>query len=365
MGQRVFVVRLPCHISAPLRSCVSEGGVLVELMHTDDDLMAVNTQEWDLVARLLAVVAPHEDGACPGAQLSRHRASRIWTLTDGTVKVDVRCGGTIPGLGEPVWMTARAVWFAVETAKEDGPFCGVTIDDRRDENGTVAAVVAGDGYDAKFDLPYQDPVPTLRPPAPDAVLATVITDMRALRRALTAAVLTPIGVPVSGPPVGTFSLERDALVLTGTDRRGVDREAEVRVRGDVQRELSVAIDVQLRVGLVPLLSIVEELPSGEVIVSLVSSGELWLIAGPCRVVLEGELRQLDPYDADGVIFLVGHVQGTDEAVLSLQGGCPVDDTIVWLESAPEDYGSVEGIEEHYEIVWFAEPEPYGVSTIDD
>ena len=27
--------------------------------------------------------------------------------------------------------------------------------------------------------------------------------------------------------------------------------------------------------------------------------------------------------------------------------------------------AVEGIEEHYEIVWFAEPEPYGVSTIDD
>ena len=337
----------------------------MELMHTDDDLMAVNTQEWDLVARLLAVVAPHEDGACPGAQLSRHRASRIWTLTDGTMTVDVRCGGTIPGLGEPVWMTARAVWFAVSTAVEDGPFCRVTIDDRRDENGTVTAEVSGDGYDARFDLPYRDPIPTLRPPVPDAVLATVTTDVAAFRRALRAAVLTPIGVPVSGPPVGTFSLERDALVLTGTDRRGVDREAEVRVRGDVQSELSVAIDVQLSVELAPLLSILEELPSGEVIVSLVSSGELWLIAGPCRVVLEGELRQLDPYDADGVIFLVGHVQGTDEAVLSLQGGCPVDDTIVWLESAPEDYGSVEGIEEHYEIVWFAEPEPYGVSTIDD
>ncbi len=146
-------------------------------MHTDDDVMAVNTQEWDLVARLLAVVAPHEDGACPGAQLSRHRASRIWTLTDGTMTVDVRCGGTIPGLGEPVWMTARAVWFAASTAVEDGPFCRVTIDDRRDENGTVTAEVSGDGYDARFDLPYRDPIPTLRPPVPDAVLATVTTDM--------------------------------------------------------------------------------------------------------------------------------------------------------------------------------------------
>ena len=96
--------------------------------------------------------------------------------------------------------------------------------------------------------------------------------------------------------------------------------------------------MQLRIELAPLLAIVDQLPWGEVIVVLTSVGELWLIAGPCRVVLRGELRQLDPYDKDGVIFLVGRVEGTDEPVLSLHGGCPVDDTIVWLESEPDDYG---------------------------
>ena len=333
-------------------------------MHTDDDVMAINTEEWDLVARLLEAMSPREDGPYPGAQLSRFRSGRIWTITDGTMTVDVRCGGSIPGLGEPVWMTARAVWFAVETAKEDGPFCRVTIDDRRDENGTVAAVVAGDGCDGKSDLPYKDPIPTLRPPEPDAVLATVTTDMRALRRAVKAAALTPVGVPVSGPPVGTFSIWGDALVLVGTDRRGIDRESKVRLRGDV-RELDPGVDVQLRIELAPLLAIMDQLPWGEAIVSLASPGELWLIAGPCRVVLRGELRQLDPYDKDGVIFLVGRVEGTDEAVLSLQGGCPVDDTIVWLESAPDDWGRLERIEELHDIVWYAEPEPYGVGTVDD
>lgn len=335
------------------------------MMHTDDDVMAVNTEEWDLVARLLAVMSPREDGPCPGAQLSRYRAGRLWSLTDGNVTVDLRCGGSIPGLGEPVWMTARAVWFAVETAAEEGPFCRVTIDDRRDEDGTVAAVIEGDGHDVRFDLPYREPIPTLRPPVPEAVLATVTTDVTAFRRALKAAALTPVGVPVSGPPVGTFSLERDALVLTGTDRRGVDREAEVRLRGDLRSKVSVAIDVQLRVELLPLLAVVEHLPIGEAIVTLTSAGELWLIAGPCTVVLEGALRQLDPYDADGVIFLVGRVQGTDEPVLSLHGGCPVDDTIVWLESAPDDYGSLDRIDELHDIVWYAEPKPYGVSSIDD
>jgi hypothetical protein len=110
---------------------------------------------------------------------------------------------------------------------------------------------------------------------------------------------------------------------------------------------------------------VDQLPWGDVIVSLTSPGELWLIAGPCRVVVRGELRQLDPYDTDGVIFLVGRVEGTDEAVLSLQGGCPVDHTIVFLESEPNGFGRLEWIEELHEIVWYAEPEPYGVGTVDD
>lgn len=38
-------------------------------MHTDDDVMAINTEEWDLVARLLEAMSPREDGPYPGAQL--------------------------------------------------------------------------------------------------------------------------------------------------------------------------------------------------------------------------------------------------------------------------------------------------------
>lgn len=104
---------------------------------------------------------------------------------------------------------------------------------------------------------------------PAAVLATVTTDMRAVpERAVKAAALTPIGVPVSGPPVGTFSTWGGALVLTGTNRRGVDRESELRLRGDVKCEHDPAIDVQLRIELASLLSIVDQLPWGEVIVIL-------------------------------------------------------------------------------------------------
>lgn len=337
----------------------------MDLRYSNDDVMAIDIQEWELVDRLLAAMAPDEDGPYPGAQLSRHRAGRIWTLTNGAMTVDVRCDGSIPGLGDPVWMTARAVSFAVRTAEEDGPFCTVVIDDLRHDDGTVAALVGGDGCHARIDLPDRDPITTLRPPVQGSVLATMTTSVSALQRVVTAASLAPTGVPVSGPPAGTISVERDALVLTGADRRGVDRAAELRLQGEVRREFDPAIEVHLSVELAPLLSVVDQLPHGEVIVALNRPGELWLIAGPCRVVLRGEMRQLDPNAADGVIFLVGRVQGTDEAVLSLHGGCPVDDTIVWLESTPDDYGRLERIELRHDIVWYAEPEPYGVSTVDD
>ena len=189
--------------------------------------------------------------------------------------------------------------------------------------------------------------------------------MRALRHVVKAAALSPTRVPVSGPPTGTFSLETDALVLTGTDRRGVDRAAQTRVRGDVHRALGLAIDVELDVELLPLVSVLDELPDGEVLVTLTSVGELWLIAGTCRIVVSGELRVSDPLDIHGVVFLVGRVEGTDEAVLSMSGECPTDGTVVWLESAPEDYVLLERLEEDHDIDWYAEPEPYGVGTVDD
>lgn len=337
----------------------------MDLRFSNDEAMAVDLQEWDLVARLLDALAPDEGGRYPGAQLSRHRSDRRWTLTDGTVTVEVSCDGSIPGLGEPVWMTARAVWLAAWTAEEDGPFCRVTVEDRRREDGTVTAVVTGDGHTARLDLPDRDPMPTLRPPDPDSVLATATTDLRALRHVTKAAALSPTRVPLSGPPVGTFGIDRDALVLTGTDRRGVDRAAQLRLLGDVRSNVSPAIDVQLRIELSPLLCVLQELPDGEVTVTLTSAGELWLFTGACRVVLPGALRQLDPLDSDGIVYLAGHVVGTGEAVLSLSGDCPTDGTVVWLESAPDDYEALEWFEQHHDVEWYAEPEPYGVSTVDD
>jgi len=65
-----------------------------------DLLTSVNAHELDLVARLLAAVAPAEDGRYPGVQLSltRSASGRQWTITDGATTVDVRSKGAIRGL---------------------------------------------------------------------------------------------------------------------------------------------------------------------------------------------------------------------------------------------------------------------------
>ena len=335
-------------------------------MHTDDDVMAINTEEWDLVARLLAAMSPREDGPYPGAQLSQFRAGRIWTLTDGTMTVDVRCGGSIPGLGEPVWMTAQS--GVVRGGDRRGGRAVLQGHHRRSSRGERHGRRGG-----RRGWLRRSVRPAVPGPDPHPVSAGARCGARHRHhRHGGAAARREGGVAHPGRRAGerptlseTFGIDNEALVLVGTDRRGVDRPAEFRLRGEVQCELTPAIDVQFHVGLAPLLAIVDQLPLGEVIVVLTSVGELWLIAGPCRVVLRGDLRQSDPYDTDGVIYLVGRVEGTDEAVLSLDGGCPADDTIVWLESEPEDCGQLDRIERLHHIVWYAEPEPYGVGAVDD
>lgn len=332
---------------------------------TNNDLTPVDIAELELVSELLSVVSPSEGGPQPGAQLSRARSGRIWTITDGTTTVDVRRSGSIGGLQEPVWMTARSLLFAARGCSNGHDrCCSLAIDDRREADGTVAALIHSPFTRARIDLPAQPPVPPLHPPAPASVIATATTDMVALLRAVEAASLAPVGVPVSGSPTGTFEVAHNALLISGTDRRGVDRPAEFRLDAATECHVSPAITVQLHVELATLVELSDELPLGEVIVTLTTDGELWLIAGPCRVLLRGELRRLEPDEVDGVVYLVGRVEGTDEPVLSLDSDCPIDGTVVWLESEPDDYGPLELIEQHHPIVWYAEPEPYGVGAGD-
>lgn len=336
----------------------------MDLDHTSPGPTPVDAGELDQVARLLTGLSPAEAGPCPGVQLSRTRSGHVWTMTDGPMTVDVRGSGSISGLEQPVWLTARVVDYAARVARTEGG-CSMAIDDRRALEGAVAATVGGCSALASFDLPDRPSVPCVTPPRPPSVIATAITDMTALRHALEAAAWSPVGVPVSGPPSGVFSVELDTLVISGTDRRGVDRPAEFRLAADTERLVDPAIDCHIRVGLAPLVIVGELLPPGEAIVSLTSSGELWVIAGRCRVVSRGEFRSLEPDELDGVVYLVGRVQGTGEPVLSASGEGPVDGLIVWLESRPDEYDRFGAIDEVHDIVWCAEPQPYGVSTVDE
>jgi len=346
--------------------------------HMIDDLTPVDADELDLVARLLAVVSPAEGGPHPGVQLSRSPSGsgRVWTITDGAMTVDVRSKASIRGLEEPVWMTARCVEFAVSNA-DSGGWCGIGIKDRRQrdgrrqaddrpqDDGTVTALINGQFTRARIDLPARPPVTVLRRPGPASVIATAVTDMAALLRAVTAASLTPVGVPVSGSPVGTIEFDHGKLIIVGTDRRGIDRAAEFRLDADVELNIRPALWVHIELGLAPFVAVGDHLPRGEVTVTLTSDGELWLVVGSCRVVFRGEVRRLEPDDLNCVVYVVGRVEGTGERVLSVHGGCPVDGVMVWLESRPEEYGHLERIEQLHSIVWHSEPEPYGFGTPDD
>lgn|GEM_PF-1671526 len=243
---------------------------------------------------------------------------------------------------------------------EPGGWWSIGIDDRRRVNGTVTAVINGPLVTSRIDLPDQPPTTLLRPPVPTSVIATAITDVSTVLRVALAAALTPVGVRVSGPPVGTFEIDPGVLLVLGADRRGVDLPAEFRIEAETERHLDPAIHYQVRVGLEPLIEIGEQLPRGEVIVTLTTTGELWIVAGWCRVVLRGETRRLEPDEVEGIVYVVGRVQDTGEAVLSLHGSCPVDGIMVWLESRPDDWGSLEWLEKDHDILWDSEPQSFGV-----
>lgn len=336
----------------------------MDAAHMNADLSRVAADELSLVGDLLRAMSPVEAGPYPGAQLSRARSGRVWTITDGSMTVDVRRSGSITGLEQPVWLTSRALWYAARTAGPTG-WCSIGIDDCRHVDGSVAALIDNQFAHARIDLPAQPPLAGIRAPVPESVVATAITDMTALLYAVEAASLTPVGVPVSGPPAGVVRVDYNSLFIRGTDRRGVDSAAEFRLHADTERHLDPAVEFQVCVDLEPLIEVGEHLPLGEVIVTLTRDGEVWLIAGPCRVVCRGDARRLEPDEFDGVVYLVGRVEGTGEAVLSASGDCPVDGLIVWLDSQPDLYDRLERIEELHSIVWYAEPQPYGVSTGDE
>jgi hypothetical protein len=292
----------------------------MDVTHTRDDLTPVDLGELDQVHRLLAVIAPVEVGRYPGVQLSRTRTGRVWTLIGDGCSVDVRVAGSIDGLCGPVWMNARSIRFARDSARDDG-WCGLGVDDRRPDgkpskdSGAVSVLVSGPCTDARIELVDRRPV---------------------LRRSLLVDCRDPYGAELSAE----FRLH------AATD-------------GDTNGEVGVTVDADR------LQHLTAQLPPGEVIVTLTRNGTVWLVAGTCRVAFRGDARVADPSQGSGIVFLVGFVEDTQEPVLSFDGDCPTDGVTVWLESEPHEPDLLERIEELHEIVWYAEPEPYGVSTVDD
>lgn len=272
--------------------------------------------------------------------------------------MDVHWDVAIPGLEEPVWMTARTLQLIYEIADCEG-FCDFGIEDRRAVDGTVNALVKGAFIEARIDLPVREPLAALDPPQAPSWYATATVDCTALRKAAEAASSTPAGVTVIGPPVATFTVEPGALVITGTDRRGVDRAAEIRLKAEVEFLASPATYAEVSVDPSPLIELGWCFLVDKVTVVLTFDGELWMLAEPCRMVLRGDLLRLEPDELEGIVYLVGSVVGTDEAVLSMED-LPVDGITVWIESRPDDYDLLERVEQLYEIDWYAEPEPYGV-----
>lgn len=324
------------------------------------DVSPVPAEELELLTELLAALRLAEDGPYPGAVLRRSHGARVWTLTDGQVTVDVRGDAPVAGCHGPVWMTMRALLTALWN--HDGERrCWFGIDDERDTYGRATAIVRGPHTEARIDLPDRPPIPVAGTPGRNSVLATAQVDLEALVRALRTASLTPVGVRVSGAPKGVLQIDTDVVIVEGADRRGLDRPMEVRVGARTAMRVGPAVTLEADVDLVPLFLLGGSFPPATATLTFTDLGEVWLRAGACTLVLPAEVHQYEPDDLDAVVFLVGRVEGTGEAVLSTASDLPVDDTIVWLESQPDEYGRLERIEELHPIVWLAEPEPYGVS----
>jgi len=112
------------------------------------------------------------------------------------------------------------------------------------------------------------------------------------------------------------------------------------------------------------MDLAEQFPPGEVIVTVTSIGDLWLIAGPCRAVFEGDPRRVSPDRDGGIVYRVGRVMDTEEPVLSYDGEGPVDGVTVWIESQPGDHELLEDLESRVGIAWCAEPELYGIRSVE-
>ena len=340
----------------------------MDVTHSRDDLTPVHLGELDQVHRLLAVIAPVEVGRYPGVQLSRTRTGRVWTLIGDGCSVDVRVAGSIDGLCGPVWMNARSIRFARDSARDDG-WCGLGIDDRRPDghrsadSGVLSALVSGPCTDARIELVDRRPVLPMRPPATTDVIATAVSNLADLHRAIVGAARVPQGVTPRERITATFTVLGRSLVVDCRDPYGAELSAQFRLHaatdGDTNGEVGVTVDADR------LQHLTAQLPPGEVIVTLTRNGTVWLVAGTCRVAFRGDARVADPSEASGIVFLVGFVEDTEEPVLSFDGDCPTDGVTVWLESEPHEPDLLERIEELHEIVWYAEPEPYGVSAGDD
>ena len=362
-------------------------------------LTRVEHHELDLVARLVATLCPDDGGPTPGAQLCEVSTTdgprRAWTIVGDELVATVQGGGAVPeGFDRPVWLAARTVWFAAEASEHEGR-CGMAIDDQRPRGGDASLLIASADSQAHFVLHDRPARPHPRPPdggsasSPGALVASAVLPVESFIRALRSLARTPMGQLLDDERVGSITFGRHQLVLAsvpapgeseretatdapdGGDVDGGDADVLPPARFRLRARTATGhrrrrVQVRLRT----LWLACEQLPAGDLRVRLDHDGRLWLCAGPCRLIvptgaerttLPSELADdaVDP-DRVSVIYVAGEVEPSGRRLFSLDGDCPDDGTIVWLEHDDRPPAPMETFEDDYDIVWHAEPEPYGV-----
>ena len=119
--------------------------------------LAIDADEWNLVACLVSRLQPDETGRAPGVALRERDGQRLWTIRTPWMAVEVTGGGEgdqligdsgVP-LNESIWLPTRLVVHAAELATPEGS-CSLII-------GAQSATVGNRLGNAHFDLPEVEP----------------------------------------------------------------------------------------------------------------------------------------------------------------------------------------------------------------
>lgn len=357
-------------------------------------LTQVEHDELDLVARLVATLCPDDGGPTPGAQLCEvstpEGPRRAWTIVEDELVATVQGDGAVPeGFEWPVWLAARTIWFAAEASEHEG-CCTMAIDDQRARGGDASLLVASADSQAHFVLHDRPARPHPRPPdggsasSPGALVASAVLPVESFIRALRSLARTPMGQLLDDERVGSITFGRHQVVLASapapgeslsdTDTAATDGgDADVLPPARFRLRAATATGHRRRrvqVRLRTLWLACEQLPAGDLRLWLDHDGRLWVCAGPCRLIVPTGVERtalpsqladeaVDP-DRVSVIYVAGEVEPTGRRLFSLDGDCPDDGTIVWLEHDDRPPAPMETFEDDFDIVWHAEPEPYGV-----